>query len=136
MRLISKQGLTKLLSIAAISTCAMPALASIDLFKCAYETGNDFGEFFAFAYDTDRNLILLREHWAGADFHPEFTLGEVSKQGDHLQFDFRYWNNGSVAMREEFSIDLGSMHITAARYLYAADGGAAGVGTTAAGVCN
>lgn len=136
MRPISKQGLTKLLGIAAISICATPTLASINLFECAYESGNDFGETFTFAYDEDRNSILLREHWAGADFHPEFTLGEVSKQGNHLQFDFDFWNNGSVAMREAFSIDMESMRITAARYLYGADGGAAGIGKTAVGACN
>lgn len=136
MRPISKQGLAKLLGIAAISACATPTLASIDVFKCAYESGGDFGDAFAFAYDADKKSILLREHWAGAGFHPEFTLGEVRKQDGYLQFDFNYWNSGSVAMREEFSIDLGSMQITVARYLYDADGGVAGIGKTAAGVCN
>lgn len=132
----SKQNLAKLLGIAAILTCVPQAFASIDQYKCTYEAETSLGETIGFAYDANKNLILLREHWAGVDFHPEFTLGDVNKLGDYLQFDFNFWNNGSVAMREVLSFDLASMRISAAHYIYDVEGHTSGVGTNVDGTCN
>ncbi|MBZ0218728.1 MAG: hypothetical protein K8F25_19380, partial [Fimbriimonadaceae bacterium] len=125
-----------LLGVAAISMWSAPALALVDQYSCTYESGTDFGDGIEFGYDLDRNSILIQQHHTGAGYNRNFTLGNVRQEGGKLQFDFEFWNNGTVAMRESLSLNFENMIIDAAQYFYNADGSSAGDGQTAIGACS
>lgn len=111
------------------------AHASVDYHRCLYETGTDFGERIDFGYDLERNSILVRQHRAGAGYTPDFTLGNVSRDGGKLLFEFEFWESGTVAMRERLSLDFETMILDAAHYFYNEDGSSAGDGQTALAAC-
>lgn len=136
MQPLNKRILSVLVCFAAISVWSAPALALVDQYSCTYESGTDFGDGIEFGYDLDRKSILVRKHHTGAGYNRDFTLGNVTQEGGTLQFQFEFWENGSVAKRESLSLNFETMIINLAHHLYDEDGGSAGDGQTALGACS
>jgi hypothetical protein len=95
--------------------------ASKRSYFCNYNGESDLGERISFDYDVKRNTVLLQEHNNGG-YRPNFTLGDVIQENDHLNFSLEFWKNGVVVMRDEHSLDLTGMSLDSNRDFYS-DGG-------------
>ncbi len=112
----------------------VPALAADNSFYCRYEPGTDFGSGIDFQYDFERNIVQLEAHHNGA-YSVDFTLGEVLRTAKNLQFEFEYWRDGTVNMRETQSLNYDAMTLRTTRYFYGDDRTQAVEGQTAIATC-
>lgn len=112
----------------------VPASAAENTFQCRYKPGTDFGSHIYFQYDFERNIIQLEAHHNGA-YKVDFTLGEVMRTGESLQFTFEYWRDGTVNMRETQSLNYEAMTLETTRRFYSGDGALAVQGQTAVATC-
>lgn len=112
-----------------------PTFAATDYYRCSNETGTVFSENLEFGYDNLRNTIVLLKHQNGS-YTPNFTLGNVRKTSDQLEFVFEYWEQGAVAKRNSHKIELDSGYISLKQDLYSDDGAHLETGQTALGACS
>jgi hypothetical protein len=131
---IVRQFILFMITSAGILGWLMPVHASIDYYTCQHESDTVFGERLEFGYDNLRNTVLIQEHKNGA-YNPNFTLGNVILEGGALGFDFEYWENGSVVIRDSHSLNFENMILDSAQYFYSNHGETVEAGQTAIASC-